>query len=141
MAEYGLLILRKLSACVALRRGSYNLLKLPSKVTLIGIPTPYSAITPAKVCVAGGRWNGSMGEGLMLGFDAIGATTVGSELAHLLGALSDDTIDGSAATVAIGTEELFTVTGLPRAAYHPQFYLARTERDETHDPVLVAIGR
>ncbi len=101
---------------------------------------PYGAHYAGKVYVAGGRWTGSMGEGLMLGFDAIGATTVGSELAHLLGALSDDTIDGSAATVAIGTEELFTVTGLPRAAYRPQLYLARTERDETHDPVLVAIG-
>jgi carboxyl-terminal processing protease len=103
--------------------------------------TPYGAHYAGKVYVAGGRWTGSMGEGLMLGFDAIGATTVGSELAHLLGALSDDTIDGSAATVAIGTEELFTVTGLPRAAYRPQIYLAHTERDETHDPVLVAIGR
>jgi hypothetical protein len=103
--------------------------------------TPYGAHYTGKVYVAGGRWTGSMGEGLMLGFDAIGATTVGSELAHLLGALSDDTIDGSAATVAIGTEELFTVTGLPRAAYRPQLYLPNTERDETHDPVLAAIGQ
>jgi carboxyl-terminal processing protease len=102
--------------------------------------TPYGTHYSGKVYVAGGRWTGSMGEGLMLGFDAIGATTVGSELAHLLGALSDETIDGSAATVAIGTEELFTVTGLPRAAYRPQLYLSHTERDAIHDPVLVAIG-
>lgn len=102
---------------------------------------PYGAHYAGKVYVAGGRWTGSMGEGLMVGFDAIGATTVGSDFAHLLGALSNKTIDGSAAKVAIGTEELFTVTGLPRASYRPQLYLAHTERDETRDPVMAAIGQ
>jgi carboxyl-terminal processing protease len=81
-----------------------------------------------------------MGEGLMIGFDAIGATTVGTDLAHLLGGLSNETIDGSAARVDIGTEQLFTVTGLPREAYRPILYLDRAERDRTADPVLAAIG-
>lgn len=58
---------------------------------------PFGTRYAGKVYVAGGRWTGSMGEGLMIGFDAIGATTVGSDLAHLLGALSNETIDGSAA--------------------------------------------
>lgn len=102
---------------------------------------PYGARYAGKVYVAGGHWTGSMGEGLMIGFDAIGATTVGSELAHLLGGLSNETIDGSAAKVDIGTEQLFTVTGLPRADYSPRIYLANAERNETLDPVLTAIGR
>lgn len=96
---------------------------------------PYGARYAGKVYVAGGHWTGSMGEGLMIGFDAIGATTAGSELAHLLGGLSNETIDGSAAKVDIGTEQLFTVTGLPRADYGPRIYLANAERNGTLDPV------
>lgn len=102
---------------------------------------PYGIRYPGKVYVAGGRWTGSMGEGLMIGFDAIGATTVGSDLAHLLGALSNETIEGSAAKVDLGTEQLFTVTGLPREAYHPQILIQQAERDNAHDPVLTAIAR
>ncbi|MBV5270661.1 MAG: hypothetical protein JZU55_13150, partial [Afipia sp.] len=103
--------------------------------------TPFGIRYPGKVYVAGGRWTGSMGEGLMIGFDAIGATTVGSDLAHLLGALSNETIDGSSAKVDLGTEQLFTVNGLPREAFHPQILLPQAESDGKHDPVLAAIGR
>ncbi|GHH09804.1 hypothetical protein GCM10008023_06920 [Sphingomonas glacialis] len=102
---------------------------------------PYGTRYDGKVYVAGGHWTGSMGEGLMVGFDAIGATTVGSELAHLLGGVSNKTIDGSTAKIDIGTEQLFTVTGLPRADYRPQLYVANAERDGTVDPIVVAIGR
>ena len=101
---------------------------------------PYGNYYPGKVYVAGGHWTGSMGEGLMVGFDAIGATTIGTDLAHLLGALSNETIDGSNAKIDIGTEELFTVTSLPRAAYRPKIYLQRAERwPYAIDPVLSAI--
>lgn len=100
---------------------------------------PYGTRYTGKVYVAGGRWTGSMGEGLVIGFDAISATTIGSELAHLLGGLSNETIDGSAAKVDLGTEQLFTVAGLPRAAYRPQLYVANVERDGTRDPAVNAI--
>ena len=102
---------------------------------------PFGQRYMGKVYVAGGRWTGSMGEGTMIGFDAIGATTVGSDFAHLLGALSNETIDASAARVDIGTEQLFTVTGLPREDYRPQLYLPQAERTLAGDPVLMAIGR
>ncbi|WP_037488367.1 hypothetical protein [Sphingomonas phyllosphaerae] len=102
---------------------------------------PFGQRYTGKVYVAGGHWTGSMGEGMMIGFDAIGATTVGTDLAHLLGALSNETIEGSAAQVDIGTEQLFTVTGLPREAYRPQLYLTQAERTLEGDPVLTAIGR
>lgn len=101
--------------------------------------TPYGARYAGKVYVAGGHWTGSMGEGLMIGFDAIGATTVGTDLAHLLGALSNETIEGSAAKVDLGSEQLFTVSGLPRERYRPQLYLPRAERTSVSDPVLAAI--
>jgi carboxyl-terminal processing protease len=119
---------------------------LPYEARVLGPPrkfteyvSPYGTRYVGKVYVVGGRWTGSMGEGLMIGFDAIGATTIGTELADLLGALSNQTIDGSAAKVDIGTEQLFTVTGLPREDYRPQIYLTRAERDRNADPVLAAI--
>jgi carboxyl-terminal processing protease len=102
---------------------------------------PFGTRYAGKLYVAGGHWTGSMGEGMMIGFDAIGATTVGSDLAHLLGALSNETIEGSAAKVDIGTEQLFTVTGLPRDAYRPQIYLSQAERTPEGDPVLGAMAR
>lgn len=102
---------------------------------------PYGTRYPGKVYVVGGHWTGSMGEGLMIGFDAIGATTIGSDLAHLLGALSNEKIEGSAAKIDLGTEQLFTITGQPRAAYRPQLYLQRVERSEANDPVLMAISQ
>ncbi|MBE7211853.1 MAG: hypothetical protein INR65_12610, partial [Gluconacetobacter diazotrophicus] len=100
---------------------------------------PFGARYAGKVFVSGGHWTGSMGEGMMIGFDAIGAETVGTDLGHLLGATEDDTVTGTAATVALGTEQLFTVTGLPREAFRPHLYLPAAERDGPVDPVLRAI--
>jgi carboxyl-terminal processing protease len=102
---------------------------------------PYGLRYAGKVYVAGGRWTGSMGEGMMIGFDVIGATTVGSELAHLLGALSNETIKGSSAKIDLGTEQLFTINGLPREAYRPKKYLPQAERTDNSDPVLDLISK
>lgn len=102
---------------------------------------PFPPYYPGKVYVAGGHWTGSMGEGLMIGFDAIGATTIGTDLGDLLGALNNLTITGSSAKIDFATEELFTVTGIPRANYRPQIYLQQAERDMSVDPILSAIER
>ncbi|MCC2975854.1 hypothetical protein LK533_04080 [Sphingomonas sp. PL-96] len=125
----------------------YQVHVVPYESRVLGPPrrfveyvAPFGARYSGKVYVAGGRWTGSMGEGLMIGFDAIGATTVGSELGDLLGGLSNETIEGSAARIDLGTEQLFTVDGLPREAYRPHLYLPRAERNGSHDPVLAAIG-
>lgn len=101
--------------------------------------SPFSSFYPGKVYAVGGRWTGSMGEGMMIGLDAIGATTVGTDLADLLGALGNRTIEGSKARIDIGTEALFTVTGLPWAEYRPQLYLERAERTVAGDPALAVI--
>ncbi len=126
----------------------YQVHVVPFESRVLGPPrkfveqvAPFGARYAGKVFVAGGRWTGSMGEGLMIGFDAVGATTVGSDLGDLLGALSNTSIPGSAAKIDLGTEQLFTVTGLPRAAYRPQIFLDRAEADGDSDPVLAAIGR
>lgn len=126
----------------------YQMHVIPYEARVLGPPRkfiefvePYGARYSGKVYVAGGHWTGSMGEGLMIGFDAIGATTIGSDLAHLLGGLSNETIEGSTAKIDLGTEQLFTVTGLPRAAYRPAIFLPSAECEGGHDPVLSAIGQ
>ncbi|XAF98268.1 hypothetical protein NPJ82_17910 (plasmid) [Sphingomonas sp. NY01] len=100
---------------------------------------PFGTRYAGKLYVAGGRWTGSMGEGLMIGFDAIGATTVGSDLPSA-GCIEQRDDRGFGAKVDIGTEQLFTVTGLPREAYRPQIYLAQAERTPEGDPFSVRLS-
>jgi carboxyl-terminal processing protease len=103
--------------------------------------SPYGTPYPGRVFAAGGRWTGSMGEGLMLGFEAIGATTVGSELGDLLGALSNLRIAASAARIDFGTEQLFDVRGRPREDFRPSLFIEAAERTDRGDPVLDAVRR
>ncbi len=124
----------------------YQVHVIPYESRVLGPPRkfvehvlPFGRRYAGKVHVAGGRWTGSMGEGLMIGFDAIGAATIGSDLADLLGALSNERIAGSGARIDIGTEQLFTVAGQPRADFRPRLYLRDAERSASDDPVVTAI--
>jgi len=67
-----------------------------------------------------GRWTGSMGEGLAIGFDAIGADVVGTRMAGLLGAIHDLRLRHSGLVLKLPAERLLTVGGLPREAFVPR---------------------
>jgi len=67
-----------------------------------------------------GRWTGSMGEGLALGFDAIGARVTGTRMAGLLGAIYDHRLPNSGLVLKIPTERLMSVDGLAREDFVPQ---------------------
>ncbi|HEX8654297.1 MAG TPA: PDZ domain-containing protein [Allosphingosinicella sp.] len=71
------------------------------------------------VTVLVGRWTGSMGEGLALGFDAIGADVRGSRMAGLLGAIYDYRLEHSGLVLKLPTERLSHVDGTPREAFVP----------------------
>lgn len=73
---------------------------------------------PVRVLV--GRWTGSMGEGLAIGFDAIGAKVAGSKMAGLLGAVYDHPLDHSGLVIKIPTERLMHVDGTPREKFVPR---------------------
>ena len=73
------------------------------------------------VTVRVGRWTGSMGEGLALGFDAIGARVEGSRMAGLLGAIYDHRLERSGQVIKIPTERLYSVSGTPRERFVPQY--------------------
>jgi carboxyl-terminal processing protease len=72
------------------------------------------------VTVRVGRWTGSMGEGLAIGFDAIGARVEGSRMAGLLGAIYDHKLDKSGQVIKFPTERLSHVNGTPREKFVPK---------------------
>ena len=71
------------------------------------------------VIVRVGRWTGSMGEGLAIGFDAIGARVEGSRMAGLLGAIYDHRLQRSGQVIKLPTERLYTVDGRRREQFVP----------------------
>lgn len=71
------------------------------------------------VTVRVGRWTGSMGEGMAIGFDALGAYVRGGPMAGLLGAVYDHRLENSGLILKLPTERLYTVDGLPRADFVP----------------------
>ncbi|MGN6057666.1 MAG: S41 family peptidase [Sphingomicrobium sp.] len=66
-----------------------------------------------------GRWTGSMGEGLAIGFAAFGARVEGTPMAGLKGAVYDFKLPSSGLTVKLPAERLYTVSGLPREEFVP----------------------
>ena len=71
------------------------------------------------VTVRVGRWTGSMGEGLAVGFDAVGAKVEGGPMAGLLGAIYDYELDQSGLVIKFPVERLFHVDGTPRERFVP----------------------
>ena len=67
-----------------------------------------------------GRWTGSMGEGLAIGFAAMGASVRGDPMAGLNGSVEDIALGDTGISVKLPTERLMTVTGLPREDFRPQ---------------------
>lgn len=72
------------------------------------------------VTVRVGRWTGSMGEGLAIGFDAIGARVEGDKMAGLLGAIYDIRLERSGLAVKFPVERLSAVNGTPREDFVPK---------------------
>lgn len=71
------------------------------------------------VSVRVGRWTGSMGEGLAIGFMAIGVPVCGGPMAGLRGAIYDFTLPATNLLVKLPAEKLFTVAGQPRESVVP----------------------
>ncbi len=72
------------------------------------------------VTVRVGRWTGSMGEGLAIGFDATGARVEGDRMAGLLGAIYDIKLERSGLIVKFPVERLSAVDGTPREHFMPK---------------------
>lgn len=80
------------------------------------------------VAVLVGRWTGSMGEGLAIGFDGVGrGTVVGGPMAQLLGATYRIELPHSKIGVSLPGERLYHVNGSPREAFRPKVAVAASD--------------
>jgi carboxyl-terminal processing protease len=97
--------------------------------------TPYRR--PVAVLV--GHWTGSMGEGLAIGFDAIGSgTVVGTVMAGLLGATDHIVLPHTGIGLNLPTERLYHVDGTPREAFRPRVLVDVTQPTSHADPFVAA---
>ena len=74
---------------------------------------------PGPVTIRVGRWTGSVGEGIAIGFAALGKPVCGTRMAGLKGAVYDFNLARTALRVKFPAERLYTVSGQPREKYVP----------------------
>ena len=109
------------------RPRSYQMHRLPAEERETGIARQWiEQVLPRQgkhhatlPVVRVGRWTGSMGEGLAIGFVALGARVEGTRMARLKGAVYDFSLPSSGLTVKIPAERLYTVHGSPREEFVP----------------------
>ena len=104
------------------RATPYQVHNLPSEMRDTGIarqwieevlPRP-GKYHPGPVSVRAGRWTGSLGEGLAIGFMALGKSACGTAMAGLKGAVYDFDLPKTGLRVKFPAERLYTVKGQPR---------------------------
>lgn len=102
--------------------------------------TPSTPYYGKPVVVLVGHWTGSMGEGMAIGFDAIGAKAVmGTPMADLLGGINQFQLPNSSITVELGFERLYHVNGTYREDFVPE--AVSFEEHTASDPELDAALR
>ena len=107
---------------------AYQIHNLPAEERETGIPRQWiEQVLPrpgkrhrGPVSVRVGRWTGSMGEGLAIGMDALGAEVSGGPIAGLLGAVYDHRLANSGLVIKLPTERLYAIDGTPREAFVPR---------------------
>ncbi|WP_052071697.1 S41 family peptidase [Sphingopyxis sp. MWB1] len=106
---------------------AYQIHNLPSEKRETGIERQWveqvlprvQAVRPKPVAVRVGRWTGSMGEGMAIGFAAMGVPVCGDRMAGLLGAIYDFPLPSSGMVVKFPAERLYSVNGQPREEFQP----------------------
>lgn len=96
------------------------------------IPRGETYIKPVIVLV--GRWTGSMGEGLAIGFEGIGsAEIVGSEMERLAGEVFNFKFKHQKYGYKLSGAKLYHINGVLREKYVPTNYVkqSKTNKDET----------
>jgi len=81
-----------------------------------------------------GRWTGSMGEGIAIGFDGMRrAEIVGTEMGRLAGEMNVFPFKNQPFSYRLSTAKLFHINGTPREKYVPIHYVKQTstQKDET----------
>ncbi|SHF26718.1 carboxyl-terminal processing protease [Microbulbifer donghaiensis] len=93
--------------------------------------SPQSPLINKPFVVLAGRWTGSMGEGMTIGLDALGAKAViGAPMADLLGGIKRIELNVSGAWLELGFERLYHVNGSYREDFIPDMPLNSADIDE-----------
>jgi hypothetical protein len=80
-----------------------------------------------KLVVMAGHWTGSMGEGIVIGFDAMKrAKITGTKMAGLLGAIYTYRMKNTNIGYQIPTEQMFHINGTPREKFMPKYTTANS---------------
>jgi len=85
------------------------------------------------------HWTGSMGEGITIGFDALGkAKTVGTKMAGLNGAINGFQTSKTKIPYSFPTEQLYHINGTPREIFNPTklIDLTNSKYKKISDPIL-----
>jgi carboxyl-terminal processing protease len=109
------------------RPSAYQVHNLPSEERETGIARQWvEQVLPRQgkywggpVTVRVGRWTGSMGEGIAIGFSAIGKRVEGDRMAGLLGAVYDYRLEKSGQVIKFPSERLSATNGTPREQFRP----------------------
>jgi len=103
--------------------------------------SPRGRIYRKPLIVMVGRWTGSMGEGLAVGFDATKrGKIVGTRMAGLIGAIYNFQLSETRIGYSIPTEKLFHPSGTPREDFIPP-YLTRNTDQTWHTALILAKQR
>ncbi|WP_341503220.1 PDZ domain-containing protein [Gallaecimonas sp. GXIMD4217] len=110
--------------------------KAPLRQAFVQPSQPYYG---KPVVVLAGRWTGSMGEGMTIGMEALGAEVFGAPMADLLGGIKSVILDGTRIRVELGFERIYHVDGRFREDYQPPHLSIPADTDaEGEDPALKA---
>lgn len=114
--------------------------KFKIKRSWFEIVSPRDAfIYDKQVIVLVNHWTGSMGEGITIGFDALGkAKIVGTKMAGLNGAINGFQSAKTKIPYSFPTEQLYHINGTPRETYTPANLtdLTNAKYKEINDPIL-----
>lgn len=106
----------------------YQMHQLPAEERETGIPRQWVEYVlpragkyhPGPVTVRVGRWTGSMGEGVAVGFAALGKPVCGGPMAGLKGAVYDFDLPKTGLRVKFPAERIYTIAGEPRHRVVPK---------------------
>ncbi len=121
------LVARGILSRFVTRTTAYQRHILPSDLRDFGVRrswleevSPRGHFIDLPTAVVSGRWTASMGEGLTVAFDALGKATFGSDMAGLLGGITDHRLPETGVMVKLTTERLQHVDGTPREFFQPR---------------------
>lgn len=107
------------------------------KRSWVEIVSPRKYIYTKPLIVLVGRWTGSVGEGITIGFHALKrATIIGTPMAQLMGGIYNYTMPNTGIGFSFPAEKLFHVNGQPRENFKPNIIVDLVKQKAGQDLVL-----